>query len=185
MIHHVLAVITDQLNEFIRNELNLAEDMVVMNSIVDIKGNMNMQVDNRVCLFLLRIDEERLLKSGGFQSNAGMSPPLHINLHIGIAANFPDPNYKEALRYISLVLEFFQGRYVFDRSNTPALSGNIDKLRFEMVNLEYSELNNLWSLIGGKYIPSLIYKIKMLTFNQSMIREDVPSIIQSYIPKLP
>lgn len=173
-----MTLIAQQLNEFLRNELNLSEDMVVVNSLVDLKGDASMQIENRVCLFLQRIEEEKVAKSGGFQSNPGMAPPVRVSLHIVFAANFPDPNYREALRFISLVLEFFQGHGTFDRSNAPGLPPGLDKLTFELADLDYQEMNNLWSLIGAKYIPSLVYKVRMLTFSQDMIREDVPSIVK-------
>jgi hypothetical protein len=182
MIHNVLTVIAQQLNEFMRNELNLSEDMVVVNSLVDLKGDPNMQIENRVCLFLQRIEEEKVAKSGGFQANPGMAPPVRVSLHIVFAANFPDPNYLEALRFISLVLEFFQGHGTFDRSNTPGLPAGLDKLTFDLADMDYQEMNNLWSLIGAKYIPSLVYKARMLTFSQDMIREDVPSIVKRSVP---
>jgi hypothetical protein len=178
MIHNVLTLIAQQLNEYMRNELNLSEDMVVVNSLVDLKGDPSMQIENRVCLFLQRIEEEKVAKSGGFQSNPGVAPPVRVSLHLVFAANFPDPNYREALRFISLVLEFFQGHGTFDRSNAPGLPPGLDKLTFELSDLDYQEMNNLWSLIGAKYIPSLVYKVRMLTFSQDMIREDVPSIVK-------
>jgi hypothetical protein len=178
MIHHIISVINTQLNEYIRNELNISEEMVIVSSLMDIKGNANMQIENKVCLFLQNIEEEKIVKSGGFQSNAGMAPPMYINLYLVFAANFPDPNYIESLRYVSMIIEFFQGHSVFDRSNTPMLSSNIDKVTLDYVNLDFNELNNLWSLIGAKYIPSAVYKMRMLTFNQNMIREDVPGVIQ-------
>lgn len=182
MIHNVMTLIAQQLNEFMRNELNLSEDVVVVNSLVDLKGDPNMQIENRVCLFLQRIEEEKVAKSGGFQANPGMPPPVRVSLHIVFAANFPDPNYREALRFISLVLEFFQGRGTFDRSNAPGLPPGLDKLTFDLADLDYQEMNNLWSLIGAKYIPSLVYKVRMLTFSQDMIREDVPSVVKRSIP---
>lgn len=182
MIHNVLNLIAEQLNEFMRNELNLSEDMVVVNSLVDLKGDPNMQIENRVCLFLQRIEEEKVAKSGGFQANPGMAPPVRVSLHLVFAANFPDPNYREALRFISLVLEFFQGRGTFDRSNAPGLPPGLDKLTFDLLDLDYQEMNNLWSLIGAKFIPSLVYKVRMLTFSQDMIREDVPSIVKRSLP---
>ena len=182
MIHNVLTVIAQQLNEFMRNELNLSEDMVVVNSLVDLKGDPNMQIENRVCLFLQRIEEEKVAKSGGFQANPGMAPPVRVSLHIVFAANFPDPNYLEALRFISLVLEFFQGHGTFDRSNAPGLPPGLDKLTFDLADLDYQEMNNLWSLIGAKYIPSLVYKVRMLTFSQNMIRMDVPSVVKRSLP---
>ena len=178
MIHHIISVINTQLNEYIRNELNISEEMVIVSSLMDIKGNANMQIENKVCLFLQNIEEEKIAKSGGFQANAGMAPPMYINLYLVFAANFPDPNYIESLRYVSMIIEFFQGHSVFDRSNTPMLSSNIDKVMLDYVNLDFNELNNLWSLVGAKYIPSAVYKMRMLTFNQNMIREDVPGVIQ-------
>lgn len=178
MIHHIISVINTQLNEFIRNELNISEEMVIVCNLMDIKGNANMQIENKVCLFLQNIEEEKIVKSGGFQANAGMAPPMYVNLYLVFAANFPDPNYVESLRYISIIIEFFQGHSVFDRSNTPMLSPNIDKVTLDYVNLDFNELNNLWSMIGAKYIPSAMYKLRMLTFNQNMIREDVPGVIQ-------
>ncbi len=178
MIHHIISVINTQLNEYIRNELNISEEMVIVSSLMDIKGNANMQIENKVCLFLQNIEEEKIAKSGGFQANAGMAPPMYVNLYLVFAANFPDPNYIESLRYVSMIIEFFQGHSVFDRSNTPMLSSNIDKVTLDYVNLDFNELNNLWSLVGAKYIPSAVYKMRMLTFNQNMIREDVPGVIQ-------
>ena len=178
MIHHIISVIATQLNEYLRNELNISEEMVIVSSLMDIKGNANMQIENKVCLFLQNIEEEKIAKSGGFQANAGMPPPMYVNLYLVFAANFPDPNYMESLRYTSMIIEFFQGHSVLDRSNTPMLSSNIDKVTLDYTNLDFNELNNLWSLIGAKYIPSAVYKLRMLTFNHNMIREDVPGILQ-------
>jgi hypothetical protein len=77
-----------------------------------------------------------------------------------------------------MVIEFFQGKSVFDKFNTPGLSANIDRLIFEFVNQDIQEMNNMWSLIGAKYLPSVVYKVRMLTFSQSMLREEVPSIVR-------
>jgi hypothetical protein len=91
-------------------------------------------------------------------------------------ANFPDPNYLEALRYISLVLEFFQGTQVFDKFNLPTLSTNVEKLSFEFVNFTFDELNSVWSVLGLKYMPSAVYKIKLLSFTNNLIREQVTAV---------
>lgn len=178
MIHNVLTVVTDQLNEHIRNELHMQEDMVVMNSLLDIKGDVNVQVENRVCVFLQNIEEERMAKNGGFQANAGQAVSMRFNLYLVVAAHFPDPNYREALRFISHVIDFFQGKPVFDRGNSPTLSPRIERLTFEFVNQDFVGLNNLWSSIGAKYIPSIVLKVRMLTFNQGVIQDDVADIVR-------
>ncbi|PRY88614.1 DUF4255 domain-containing protein [Mongoliibacter ruber] len=178
MIHQVISTVVATLNEFILNELNLQEDRVILANPVDIKGSLNMEIENKVCVFLQHIEEERVIKNGANPYNSGSNPPMHFNLYLMIVANFPEPNYSESLRYISLVLEFFQGNHFFDRSNMPLLSSNVEKLSFEYVNLDFRELSNLWGLMGLKYMPSAIFKLKRLTFTDNLIREDVPSIIK-------
>lgn len=177
MIHKVVPAVIASLNEYIRNELNLQDDMVILTNPVDMKGSLNTQIDNKLCVFLQHLEEEKLIKNGAYQANAGMNPPMHFNIYLMFIANFPDPNYLESLRFVSIVLEFFQGSRVFDRSNLPLLSNNVEKIAFEYVNLDSKELSNIWGMIGLKYMPSLIYKMKLLSFTNNLLREEVPSII--------
>jgi hypothetical protein len=176
MIHVVLSAVVSSLNEFIRNELNLQEDVVILTNAVDMSGNLNSQIDNKLCVFLQNLDEERVIRNGGYQNYLGSNPPKHFNLHVMFVANFPDPNYLEALRYISLVLEFFQGTQVFDKFNLPSISLNVEKLSFEFVNFTFDELNSVWSVLGLKYMPSASYKIKLLSFSNNLIREQVTAV---------
>jgi hypothetical protein len=177
MIHVVLDSLVTALNEFIKNTLNLQEDVVILANAVDLSGNLNSQIDNKLCVFLQNIEEERTIRNGSYQAYAGSNPPKHFNLYLMFLANFPDPNYIEALRYISLVLEFFQGNQYFDRGNLPTLSSNVDKLSIEFVNFSLDELNSVWSLMGLKYMPSATYKLKLLTFSNNLIREEVTSVM--------
>lgn len=177
MIHNIVSTLVNQLNEFIRNELGLADDMVIVSNLMDIKGGSLMQIENKVCVFIQNIEEEKMLKNTSFQANAGMAPPMFINIYVVVAANFPEPNYREALRYISMAIEFFQGKPLFDRSNTPELPPSVDKIALEYYNQSIQDLNNLWSLIGAKYIPSVVYKVKLLPFHQQMIKQDVGKIL--------
>jgi hypothetical protein len=176
MIHVVLSAVVSSLNEYIRNELNLQEDVVILTNAVDLSGNLNSQIDNKLCVFLQNLDEERVIRNGGYQNYLGSNPPKHFNLHVMFVANFPDPNYLEALRYISLVLEFFQGTQVFDKFNLPSISLNVEKLSFEFVNFTFDELNSVWSVLGLKYMPSASYKIKLLSFSNNLIREQVTAV---------
>jgi hypothetical protein len=177
MIHVVLSAVVTALNEYFKNELNLQEDMVILANAVDMSGNLNSQIDNKLCVFLQHLDEERVLRNGSYQAYAGMNPPKHFNLYVMFVANFPDPNYLESLRYLSLVLEFFQGNQFFNRVNLPQLSANVEKLSFEYVNFTFEELNSVWGLLGLKYMPSATYKLKLLTFSNNLIREEVASVI--------
>ena len=79
---------------------------------------------------------------------------MHLNLYLQVSANFAAANYPESLRFLSAALEFFFERPVFSASGVASLS-------VEMVNLTIQDLHNLWSISGGKYLPSVLYKLRM------------------------
>ena len=61
------------------------------------------------------------------------------------------------------VIQFFQAKYVFDHLNTPNLDAGIEKLVLEMMSFNLDQLHQLWSMLGGKYHPSVEYKMRMIT----------------------
>ena len=93
------------------------------------------------------------------------------------SAYFPNFNYVEALRYISLVIEFFQNNNIFEDANTPGLPENGNKIYSELLNISLDEINKLWGNIGANYVPSVSYKLKSILFDGEMISEDVPRIL--------
>ena len=136
MLHNIIPVIADQLNDYLKSEYNLTEDRVTVSNLADIKGNPVAGIENKIAVFILNIEEEKSVRNGHFQANPGMNPPVSVNLYLMVAANFTGENYVEALKFISSVISFFQGRNVFDHQNTPLLSPNIDKVTAEMVNID-------------------------------------------------
>lgn len=177
MIHNVITSIASKLNEFIKNKLSIPDDTVIVSSLVDIKGNLNQDIENKVSIFLLHVEEEKISKNAGMKYSSGSNPPVKINLHVMFSAYFPNFNYVEALRYISLVIEFFQNNNIFEDSNTPGLPENGNKIYSELFNISLDEINKLWGNIGANYVPSVSYKLKSIIFDGEMISEDVPRIL--------
>ena len=175
MIHNVITSIGLRLDEFIKNKLSLTEDTVIVSSLVDAKGNLNQDIENKVSIFLLNIEEDKVSKN--VYSSFGGNPSVKINLYLMFSAYFQNFNYLEALRYISLVIEFFQTNSVFDFSNTPGLSQDVEKIHVELHNAPIEDVNKLWSNIGANYVPSIVYKFKQIVFDGEMISEDTPNIL--------
>lgn len=177
MIHNLVSSIGYRLDEFIKNKLSISEDTVIISSLVDINGNINQEIENKISIFLLNIEEEKITKNGQFQSSPGMNPPVTVNVNLMFSAYFPNFNYIESLRYISIVIEFFQNYNLFNNANTPLLSNNIDKLFAEISNVGLDEIGKLWGSIGANYIPSVAYKIKHLRYDGNIITENIPLIM--------
>jgi hypothetical protein len=71
-------------------------------------------------------------------------------------------NYGIALHRVSQVIAFFQRKFVFTPADTPVLGTlNLDRIIFDLYSTSFEELNQMWSVMGGKYIPSVAYKMRM------------------------
>jgi hypothetical protein len=46
---------------------------------------------------------------------------------------------------------------------------NLNKLIFDLYSTRFEELNQLWSMMGGKYIPSVIYKMRMAVIQDAPV----------------
>jgi hypothetical protein len=177
MIHNVITSIALKLDEFIKNKLSLTEDTVIVSSLVDIKGNVNQDIENKISVFLLHIEEETITKNATIRNSQGTNPPVKINIMVMFSAYFPNFNYVEALRYVSLVIEFFQNTNIFDDSNTSGLPINANRIHTELHNISIEEIGKLWGNIGANYIPSVSYRFKHILFDGESISQDIPRIL--------
>ena len=176
MIHNVITSIAIKLDEFIKNKLSVNNDTVIVSSLVDINGNLNQDVENKISIFLIHVEEETITKNAT-KFSQGNSPPVKINIMLMFSAYFPNFNYVEALRYVSLVIEFFQITNVFDDSNTEGLPLNANRIRCELFNISIDEIGKLWGNIGANYVPSVCYKFKQILFDGENISQDTPRIL--------
>jgi hypothetical protein len=93
------------------------------------------------------------------------------------AANFQ--KYDVALKYLSLVLTYFQSHPAFTTDNQPALDPRIGKLTVELQSLTYEQLNQIWAFIGGKLLPSIVYKVRMVA-----LQDETPKAVQPPITQI-
>ncbi len=160
--------------DFIRLELNssgrdITSELGNVGELVS-NGGINSNTDSNIIISLINIEENRIsrdprnyLKSGTdvFMKN----PAVHLNLTLLFTATRSESAYGAALQSIQKVIEFFQDKFVFDRVNTPGLTAGIEKLIFEMVSINMEQLNQLWSILGGRCHPSVVYKMRMITID--------------------
>lgn len=180
MIYEALSCLAEEINEYFRIRLKISEDKVVLSAIVNQDGTIAIQGENMVLITLVNIEKESIGKSNsgipGSSVLINKSSALTINLYVLFSAYFSNGNYPEALRFISFIIAYFQQNSVFTRLNTPRLDKDIEKLVFELATISPEQLNNVWGSLGAKYMPSVIYKVRMLTFDNNIVREYRPLI---------
>lgn len=180
MIYEALSCLAEEINEFFKNRLKIGEEKVILSAIVNQDGTIAVQGENKILITLVNIEKENIGKSNsgipGSSTLINRSSSLSINIYVLFSAYFSSGNYPEALRFISFIIGYFQQKSVFTRSNTPRMSVEIEKLIFEMAHITPEQLNNIWGCLGAKYMPSVIYKVRMLTFDDNIIREYRPLV---------
>ena len=176
MIHVAIRHLTHHLNVYLGRTFSLSEELAVMSNITEQDGSVAVNINNKIAVFLVNIEKDTSPRHNGDNGYAGTPErlvrfsPLHLNLYLMFSANFGGSNYPEALKFLSHTIGFFQKNPVFTRQNTPDLDPRIDKLILDMENLNIKDLSSLWSILSGKYQPSVLYRVRMLTFAADDIR---------------
>jgi hypothetical protein len=191
MIDTTLYFLTQEINAYLKLKNNTPnEDKILLSAIASESG---LVIPNKsLGLSLINIEEERTYKEQrtSYLNENGQSqyynPELRLNLYILITANFqdklvedPSDNYKEGLKQLSHVISFFQSKNVFSSENSPLLASidpNIQKIVVELYSYSFEQLYNFWSVVGTKYLPSVLYKIRMLRFQGKEVNVELPGI---------
>ncbi|MEM0999905.1 MAG: DUF4255 domain-containing protein [Bacteroidota bacterium] len=168
MIHTVLGVLKEQLNAYYKIKAKVDDDLV---KFIDSGSNDPVSfTNNAVTPFLINVSEDRTFRKPdqfrGITQNGirtQVNPEIRIELLVLFVSKFSD--YAQALNFLSYVIKCFQARRIFNPRNAPALSGeNIEKLILELVNLPLEEQNQVWHSLNTSYLPSVLYRIRVLTF---------------------
>ena len=180
-IQATLELVRQKLNEFFRNTDTKEEDWVILSNIVDHEGHLYEPAKDKVVMFLANIQYETVISTFNRTTPvkgdqyAIVAPPLYIDLFVLFMANFYNKNYADGLGMISRTISFFQQNPWFTHDNLPGLDSVIDKLSFEMTNLDSTDLNYLMGLMGTKYLPTAFYKVRMIPFASDAIQGQVPA----------
>ena len=171
-----------ELNSYLRARTDSDFGEAEICRLVDDAGKWAVKEDH-LGVSLIGIEEDRILKSQLPEHayidgrHVILEPEIKINLHVIIAAHFKV--YEEALKYISHVMTFFQSHPTFTQEQYPALDSRIRRLIPELQTLSYEQLNQVWAFIGGKQIPSAVYKIRMVVLQdveQMAVRPPVTQV---------
>lgn len=182
MIDKTLSFLIDELNGYLSLQLQSPEKVAVLSGFANIDGTMATGLGGKLIVTLVNIGKEAAAPALGIPTKvdgggyARSAAPLNLNLYIMVAASFP--NYLDSLRMLSGALGFFQGRSGFDAQSCANFPPNLEKLTAELVSISSQEMNNLWGILGAKYLPSAVFKLRMITLQQGWADAMVPEVTQ-------
>lgn len=189
MIDTTLILLRDELSSYII--LKDASVNVIIDNIGLVETSNGETLTNNVVITLVNIEEESTLKNQPalkrpFINNKGtyQNPPVYLNLYVLFVSNYSGNDYPLALKRLSYIIQFLQGKNSF--SSSSSVSGgsidlsndNITELRFtlELYTLTFEQINHLWGSLGGRQMPFVMYKLRLVAITEGLPLREVPVI---------
>ena len=162
MIRKLLTCYAGLLDEYLGRFHRRPEGLATVGLI----GNATEESPNKMVVSLLSVERET---AGGIAAPVQRTsdgyvrtpPPLLLNLNVMLAAVFDERQYDESLSLLSDTLGFIQSTSKFEVDGTG--------YTIEVVNISTQDMNNVWTLLGGQYYPSVVCKIRRLAIDTETV----------------
>jgi hypothetical protein len=180
MITQALQFTNYFLDQFLRNRFGLDESKVVLNNLIESDGSLPKINQNKVVISLINIEREtaKPFVVRNQRMNNGNYSDVNLferyNLDLLLSSNFDD--YGETLKFLNAVILFFQVNNCLDASSSSNFPAGLTKLEFDIEKIAYHQMQNLWTAMGAKYQPSVIYKLRLITLQANEVQGFVPAV---------
>jgi len=144
-----------------------AEEWVALTNPVDLDGRVEDNARNKIVMTLVGLQSDPTAGNSPATipgAGARVAPPLHLNAFVMFLANFSGSDYATGLRMISRTIAFLHQNPVFKPDPLPGLPAGVDNVGLDFVNLDLVQTNDLMQMLGLKYLPSALYRMKPLAF---------------------
>ena len=180
MIDKALKFLTDEMNIYLdlQNGGNVSDQLIVLTNVANDAGGWAIP-SQKLGVSLINIEEEKVFKDQQtqFRNAAGefeqYNPEIKLNLYMLVCANFVSENgddkYEQGLKQLSRVVSCFQGKNVFTPDNSPTMDPALRKLIVELYSYSFEQQYNFWTILGAKYLPSVLYKVRLLAYQEKRL----------------
>jgi hypothetical protein len=184
VLDRALIFLRDHLNAVFRARAAAGVDAESEDIVVFLGGDSLEPVNfpnGKVSLLLMNIEQESAMRPADPFHRVGpdghkrpVQPQISVNLYVLFVARFS--KYEASLAELSVILHHFQSHRSFDSTDNPRLSPVIHKLMMEFVSQSFNQQNEVWNALRVSYHPSLLYRVKMLTYRDDALTLDQPEI---------
>ncbi|RKH59555.1 DUF4255 domain-containing protein [Corallococcus aberystwythensis] len=178
MIDKALTLLNGQLNGFLNGRFSVnGSERAALGPVPDLSNDT--PPSHPLTLSLVRVEEERVMKTQvATRMRDGqvedVQPDVKLNLFLLVTAH--GISYADALKFLSATVAFFQSRPFFDHANAPGLDEGIEKLLVELYSQSFEEQNQLWGSLSLRYLPSVLYRVRMLIIQDGTPLRTTPGI---------
>ncbi len=188
MIYQSLNFLAEQVNAYLPTldgNDGMPEKFVVLKNVAQLTEQEIMALDN-VFITLVNISEESTMKNiPNYVQEGGntiyRNAPVYLNLYVLFSCCVTQ-SYEKSLKFLSQIVTFFQGKNSFTHQNSPSPTGSRElkdfKFTLDLFSPTFEQANYLWSTLGGKQFPYVLYRMRLVeifrdhrTESRGVIRE--------------
>lgn len=172
--------IVNELNTYFGLLSSASEDQVAVGSLFNLTGEHNSDVTNKLLVSLTNIERDKtyhsldIYKKTENGNSQIIKPEIKVNVYFLFIANFND--YQESLKAISRLIAFFQHRHSFNITADATSSNKTARISFDLFPLSFEQQNHVWGMLGGKYIPSVMYKAGILDIQDERVEAEAAPV---------
>ncbi len=187
MIDLALTFLNTQLDNYLRAKLDPTSSSpfiqlanIAWNDTDNSGGGNGNNASASAFITLVNVEEDRISKwpepTRRLTDNSIVyeNPTIYLNLFLLFSVNLS--SYPESLKRLSYIIQYFQYKNVFTTLNSPGLPDGIDKLILDLSTLSFQDMNNLWGILGSKYLPSVMYKLRLIKISEEFAQGDAALI---------
>lgn len=187
MISESLTFLATEINKFLNQKMGATTDpRLVLGNITkaaDVEGGKD-AIGSKIILSLVNVEEDKVAKINENFTKTETSviyknPPIFVNLYILIASNLS--GYNDSLKAIAYIMQFFQSQNFFTPLTHPGLDNRITQMNVDLFSLNFEQINHIWSTLGGKYLPSVMYKLRQLKIEDEDAAVTEGKLIESIV----
>lgn len=159
-------------------------------------GDEFLQSKFPIILSIVNIEEDKTLKNQSVyiqnsNDNNTIDRFTHPTRHLIISLLFCSYNkalskYLDGIEKLEPIINFFQQntslyykndgseliRYITFSGKNDVGKANYSKITFDFVSLNMEQLNQMWSYLGSKYMPSVLFKMRLVSIQTSVVEKD-------------
>jgi len=188
MIDQAFILLCNELQSYIN--VKDASVNVIIDNIGLLETSKGDTLTNNIVITLVNVEEESTLKNQPaakrpYHSHAVyQNPAIFLNLYVLFTSNYTGNDYKLALKRLSYIIQFLQSKNSFSTASS-VTGGALDlaqdgiaelKFTMELYTLTFEQINHLWGSLGGRQIPFVMYKLRLVGISERAIVREVPLI---------
>jgi len=178
MIYESLKFLCEEVNKYLNTKktpVSISQPWLVLSNISVAGDNSNSLTDpdikDKLVVSVVNVEEDKVAKQQEHYTKSDLTtvyknPPLYLNYYILFSMS--RKRYDDNLIFLGYIIQFFQHQNVFSPITHPGLDSRIQRIVVDLYNMSFEQTNHLWSVLGGKYFPSVMYKVRQVTLNEDV-----------------